>query len=135
MKQLFLFLIILLIPFILLIFTNEAVRLMSDNKGGRINGVTSINFSIRSKDNCTWQCHNNTQFFKKEHVSVMKGYFNILDSIYFGIISILQSTGSYGLANIIILVIVIPFILCFFLTKSIYLQIEIRNIKRNARNY
>ena len=118
-----------------MVVINEAVRLTSVNKEYQTSGITSINSSKKIENRCTWQCHNNTQYCKKQHVSLVKEYFNIIDPVYFGIITALQSTGSYGLANIIILVLGIPLIICYFLTRSIYIEFEIRKIKRNARNH
>ena len=131
MKKLILYWSILTIPFIGMILTNEIVRLHI-NSNFYNNQVTSdVNTSIIQKKKCTWICHDNTNYCKVNHVKFAKPYFNIIDPIYFGIINSLKLTGNYGLANILVLVILFPLIIYFLLVKSISIQFEICELKKN----
>jgi len=125
-----LYLSILILPFLGMIIVNESVRLNTIGKGYTNQGVTAINSAERLKNKCSWICHNETAFCKANHVKLAKPYFNKIDPLYFGIIHTLQSTGNYGLANIIFLVILIPLLMYVLLIKSISIQLEIRKIKK-----
>ena len=130
MKKQILYLSIVLVPFLMIIMTNEFVRLHIDNTGSKYQGATTINSSQKLKGKCSWACHNNTTYCKVTHVKFTQPYFDKIDPIYFGIINSLKSTGDYGLANIIFLVILFPLIIFFLLTKSLRMEAEIRRIKK-----
>lgn len=108
---------------------NEFVRLNSNEEGYNKQGVTAINTAKKQKEKCSWICHNNTNYCKNHHVKLAKPYFDGIDPIYTGIINALQSTGNYGFANILFLVILLPLIMYILLIKSIGLQFKIRNLK------
>jgi uncharacterized membrane protein YtjA (UPF0391 family) len=112
------FLVLFICPYLLMIAINETIRPNLATQSGKMNGHATMNPTIASKHKCTWQCHNATNYCKANHVKVLKPYYNYTDPIYFGIINLLHSTGNYGLANIVFLVILIPFLICYFITKS-----------------
>lgn len=112
-----------------MIITNEFVRFNTQEEGYKRQGVTAINSAKRMESKCSWICHNDTDFCKNNHVKIVKQHFETIDPMYFGIINALKSTGDYGLANIIFLVVLIPGIMYFLLIKSISMQMEIRKIK------
>ena len=122
---------ILIFPFLLMIIVNEIVRPTINEKPYSKYGITAMNSDAKVLDNCTWICHNNTRFCKENHVKYLKPYYKITDKIYFGMISLLQKTGNYGLANIIFLVILAPLLIWFFIVKSLNIQDEINLYKRN----
>jgi len=110
---------------------NEFVRLNTIEEGYNKQGVTAINSAKKQKEKCSWICHNNTNYCKENHVKLAKPYFDKIDPIYFGIINSLKSTGNYGLANIIFLVILLPLIMYVLLAKSISMQFKIRKLKKD----
>ena len=136
MKKQALYWSILILPFLVMIMVNEFVRLNTNEKGytkgkrGLIQNITAINTADKLIGKCTWICHNDTNYCKKNHVKLAKPYFNKIDPIYFGIINSLKSTGNYGLANIIFLVIVLPLIIYILLVKSISLEFKIRKLNK-----
>ena len=141
MKKLSVYLSILFLPFLFMIMINEWTRLNTNEAGYTrqwkgvldIQGITAINSVKKSKDKCTWICHNDTNYCKENHVKLATPYFDKIDPIYFGIINSLRSTGDYGLANIIFLVIIFPLIMYFSLVKSISLEFKIRKLKKLER--
>ena len=130
MKKQILYLLILVFPFLGMVMINEFVRISKEKAGDNRQGVIAINSVIKYERKCSWTCHNNTTYCKENHVKFLKPYFEKIDPIYFGIVFILKSTGKYGLANIIFLVILLPLIMYLLLVKSINIQLEIRKIKR-----
>ena len=110
---------------------NEFVRLNTIEEGYNKQVVTAINSAKKQKEKCSWICHNNTNYCKENHVKLAKPYFDKIDPIYFGIINSLKSTGNYGLANIIFLVILLPLIMYVLLAKSISMQFKIRKLKKD----
>ena len=138
MKKQVLYWSILILPFLGMIMINEFVRLNTSEEGytkqGKwglnIEGVTAINTVKILKEKCTWICHNDTNHCKENHVKLAKPYFDKIDPIYFGIINTLKSTGDYGLANIIFLVIILPLFIYILLIKSISLEFKIRKLKK-----
>ena len=122
---------LLILPFIFMIIINEVVRPGIKEKPYSKSGITAINSSGRIADKCTWICHNQTNYCKEHHVTFNKRFFIISDPMYFGVIGLLRSTGNYGLANIIILVVLIPLLMWFLLIKSLGMQIEINKLKKD----
>ena len=110
---------------------NEYVRHNTTESGYSVQGVFAINTVNKEKKMCTWICHNNTTYCKVNHVKLAKPYFSLIDPIYYGIIHALKSTGSYGLANIVFLVILLPLLMFVLLIKSIGLEFEIHSIKKD----
>ncbi len=124
---------ILLLPFLLMMIINESIRPSLSKKGHHQKGVIAMNPGTKSISTCSWYCHQDTRYCKQNHVKFLQGYFNYTDPIYFGIIQSFHSTGNYGLANILILVILFPLIMFILLIKSINIQTQIKAIK-NARS-
>ena len=112
-----------------MIAVNEMVRPTIKEKPYSRYGITTINSVDKNKDKCTWNCHNSTEYCKDYHVKYLKPYFGYTGIIYGGIIYLLKSTGSYGLANIIFLVILIPFLIWYFIKESLNIQDEINQLK------
>lgn len=121
---------LLIFPFMLMVVINEVVRSTIKEKPYTAHDITAINSIEKTKDKCTWICHNNTGFCKENHVKNLKPYFKYTDTIYFGIISAFQKTGNYGLANIIFLVVLAPLLIWFFIIKSLNIQDEINKLKK-----
>ena len=63
-------------------------------------------------------------------MKLLKKSFSKTDPFYFGEIKLLKSTGNYGLANIAILVIIIPFLIFYFFIKGLNIRKEIKKIKQ-----
>jgi hypothetical protein len=113
-----------------MIVVNEIVRPTIRQKRYSEYNVTAINSAKRTPDRCSWSCHYGTSYCKKHHVKYLKPYYKYTDKIYFGIIKLLQKTGNYGAANVIILVIFFPVMSWLFIMKSIDIELEIRKLKR-----
>ena len=124
--------IIFLLPFILIIIINESFRLSVKEQSYHKYGFTTINSSDKISDKCTWNCHNNTSYCKAHHVKFLRNSFSKTDQLYYGEIKLLRSTGNYGLANIAILVIFIPFLILYFFIKGLNIRYEIQKIKKNG---
>lgn len=113
-----------------MVVVNEFMRDTIKEKPYSAHGITAINSADRTVEKCTWICHNNTSYCKKKHVKYLKPYFGLTDVLYFGVIDLLYSTGNYGLANIVFLVILMPLILWFLLIRSANIQDEITKLKK-----
>lgn len=131
MKNLIRNALILLFPFLLIVIVNEVDRPKGNEQSYSINGVSTINSANFLPDKCTWVCHNNTSFCKKNHVKFLKPYYSKTDVFYHGLIDILKSTGNYGAANIIFLVFLLPFIFWYGIIKSIDLRDKIKQLNRS----
>ena len=129
MISFFRFSVLLFIPFIFMIGINEIIRPHIKEIPYKNLDVTAINSADKLTHKCTWICHNNTKYCKAYHVKFLKNYFYITDKLYFGLINLLRSTGNYGLANIVFLVLLIPISIWYFLNKSLNLFIEIKKIR------
>ncbi len=121
---------LLVLPFLMMIIVNEISRQKNPDEPYSKHNITAINSAKRNTVKCTWICHNDTGFCKQNHVTYLSSYFQYTDPIYFGAINLLKSTGNYGLANIVFLVIIVPLLLWFFLVKSMNMQDEISTLKR-----
>jgi len=121
---------ILLSPFLIMVLINEAVRAKNKEKPYTAHGITAINSSVYLTEKCTWTCHNNTSYCKVHHVKYLTPFYAVTDMLYFGVISALASTGNYGAANIIFLVLLFPFTILFFIIKSLNIQDEIRKLSK-----
>lgn len=129
MKKRFRNLLILGTPFLIMILVNEMVRPTLQKKPFLIKGVHAMNSNAISKKQCSWNCYLNTQYCKNNHVKTLSNHFDYIDPIYFGIINSLHSTGNYGMANVFILVILLPFSMFFFLIKILDMQNQINRLK------
>jgi len=121
---------IILSPFLLMIIINEAARIKIKEKPYIAQGVAAMNSDGYYPEKCSWACHNKTAYCKTYHVKYLKPYFTVTDKFYFGAISALASTGFYGVANIIFLVFLFPFIILYFVINSLNIQDNIGKIKR-----
>mgnify|MGYP001601327724 CR=1 FL=1 len=110
---------------------NEIVRLSNKEKKHTKFGISTINTSKGDVEKCTWKCHDDTNYCKENHVKFLKPYFEYTDPIYFGVIGLLKKTGNYSLANIIFLVILIPFFIWLFLIKSLDIQDQLKVSKKH----
>ncbi len=120
---------ILILPVLFVVLVNEYSRLNNPNKGFVRKGITAINPSVKTPENCSWYCHKDTGYCKKHHTHLLKNYTSKIDTFYFGIIKSLHSVGNYGLANIIFLVILFPALIYVLLIKSISIQRKIKELK------
>lgn len=107
-----------LIPFLIMVLVNEGVRL-SQSERFEYFDVPVLNSTEVHQETCTWNCHNNTTYCKKHHVKFAKGHFGWIDPIYFGIIQLLMSTGSYGLANLVFLVVLWPLLMYWLFLRAL----------------
>lgn len=118
-----------------MIVINEIVRINMVEKGYNHQGIIAINSAEKLKNQCTWVCHENTNYCKENHVKLVKPYFEYIDPVYFGIISSLKSTGHYGVANVLFLVVLIPMAMYLLLIKSVNLQLKISRLKENQKKH
>lgn len=123
-------LLILLTPFMVMVLLNEIVRGTSNEPAYKMGAITTMNSNLQMESRCSWSCHNNTTYCKEHHVKLLRPYFQYFDILYFGLIGLLKSTGSYGLANLVFLVCALPLIMFYLLVRSIDLQIEISETKK-----
>ena len=134
MNKVLLYVLILLFPFFLMIIVNEFTRTLADVNPHTHQGIDAINSSARNPTKCSWLCHNETNYCKENHVKIMKPYFKYTDPVYFGIIKALFSTGNYGFANVLILVILLPLAMCVLLVESLQIQHKINGLKQNTND-
>ena len=125
---------LLIIPFLLIIVINEVSRpaiLETNNK----DFPTAMNSRIRIKEKCSWECHERTEYCKKNHVKLLNNYFSYTDTIYYRTIRILkggkQSFSFYQKTNVVFLVFLIPLMIWYFLAKSLSIQDQIRKIEKS----
>lgn len=107
-----------LAPFLLLIVINESARQSNEKSNHLHYGIKTINSNAPNLTFCTWQCHYNTGYCIQHHTILLKPYVNSINPIYFEIIALLKSTGNYGFANILFLVVLWPLLL-FLLVKKV----------------
>lgn len=118
-----------------MVLVNESVRQKIKDPGFTLtttyNGYKSINTAMNPKlknhDVCSWRCHNSGC-----KPQLLKSFECYIGPIYDGIISFLKSGdsfGSYGIANILFLVLLWPLVMFYFLIKSLDMQQEIKNLK------
>ena len=132
MKRSLFYLAILLFPILLMVGVNEYIRPKIKPRDQIIDGNLPMNTpSALHPEKCSWQCHDDTNFCQDNHVKFAGRYFDLIDPIYFGIIDSLKSTGNYGLANIIFLVILFPLFMYFLLIQSVDMEFKIRELKRD----
>ena len=123
---------ILTCPFIIMSLINEIERPKIEYKSYNQNSsVITINPKDFNTKKCTWACHDQTKHCKINHVKILKPYYAYTDSSYMWVINKLKATGDYGLANIVFLVLLVPFIIIYFLIKSLDLQLEINKITKS----
>lgn len=123
---------LLITPFLLMVLINEIVRPTLHEKPFKIKGIEAINSNVISKNKCSWNCYLDTGYCKNNHVKSLQHYFKYIDPVYFGIIKSLHSTGSYSLANVFFLVLLLPFLIFFLLIKNLELHRQIKSLKSNS---
>ena len=124
---------ILIFPCVLMISINEIERIFINEQPYKYLNVNAVNSGAMIPDRCTWVCHDNTQYCLEHHVKLLKPYTSTTNKIYFGTIDLLASTGNYGAANIIFLVVLAPLLIWFFLIKSIDVQFAIKQYKKESK--
>jgi hypothetical protein len=80
-------------------------------------------------DRCSWACHNQTIYCIEHHVKMNTLLLKLTKPLYFGEITLLHMLGNYSFANILILVIGVPFFIWYFLIKIIDTLQEIKEAK------
>lgn len=128
--RLFRNLILLFLPYLLMIIINESYRFIIKDKPYSLQGITAINSDIRTPKKCTWAAHSDTNYCKQNHVKFLNNHFDLTDKIYFGAINALRSTGNYGAANVVFLVLFFPLIIWFSMVKIIDYIVEIKALKK-----
>jgi len=108
---------------------NEYMRPTIKEKPFSRLGATAMNSAIKLPDKCSWACHNTTAYCKENHVKLVGNYFEYIDPFYFGLIHLLHKTGNYGVANLVVWVVLIPLIMYVLLIKSLNLQSQIKALK------
>ncbi|WP_430933615.1 hypothetical protein [Saccharicrinis sp. 156] len=122
---------ILIAPVLLMVAMNETVRPTIQDKAFNDSVYTGMNARQKIEDYCTWNCHFNTRYCMDHHVKYLRPYFNITDTVYYGMINWLRIPGDYIWANIVFMVILIPFLIWFFIIKSLNIQDKIKRLKKS----
>lgn len=130
MKKVLIYLLPVIIPVSFMIFVNAIRTPHESPESFLLRGVKTQNTDKQIITQCSWACHNNTNYCKAHHVKFLKAYFPIIDPVYYGIINGLKSFGDYQYANIIFLVIAWPALMYFLLVKSLLIELKIRKIKQ-----
>lgn len=120
---------IVLVPFLFMIIVNELVRPTIKERPYSQQGVTAMNSAQARPDKCTWNCHNATGYCKEHHVKYVSKHFKLIDPYYSGMIYLLRSTGNYGLANIIFLVILWPALMFYLFIRVSDMKNELKRLK------
>ncbi len=123
---------LLVLPYLLMIITNESIKPTVKEKPYRYLEVTAINSDFKMLNKCSWIGHRDTNYCKDNHVKILKPYLDTTDVFYFGEISLLRATGSYRIANIFFLILVCPLIIWYSLIKIIDYLIEINKLKKSG---
>lgn len=122
-------LLILVAPFLLMIFVNEICRTQITTKPYSGRGVTFMNPELWVHDQCSWACHNSSVYCEKHHIRYMRPIKKYIDPIYFGIIRFLKESGNYALANLIFLVVLWPLLMWYLLVRCIEMRRKLKNMK------
>jgi hypothetical protein len=128
-------LVILLFPFLLMILINECSRMHIKEIPYKMDSIEAMNSNFRTPAKCTWNCHNDTRYCMDNHTKILKPYFDNLNPIYFGMISLLAQTGNYGLANIIFLVFLWPLLMFGILIGIINTFTKINHLKKKHNGF
>ena len=103
-------------PFLLLILVNEYVRSGKRAATYYYKGTPTIHGNLATTEKCTWYCHHNTEYCKRNHLTLLKSDTSLLDPIYNGMLRLLGSTGNYRLANVFFLVLLWPLSMLVLIT-------------------
>lgn len=125
MQKIFRNILIFVSPFILMVLVNHFIKPTIDPipNDGKWNSTKPL------PDRCTWACHNHTEYCIQHHVKINQTILKITKPLYFGEITLLHKLGNYSFANILILVIGVPFFIWYFLIKIIDTLQEIKEAK------
>ena len=141
------------ILFLIVIAVNEFSRMSINDERFTMYGLKGINPNRAIADKCSWVCHFKTNHCRENHVKFLKNHFSITDKLYMGEIHLLGkfkiikndsqifSNGlnqlgvsteyaNYGLANIVFLVLLIPFLILYCLVKGLTIQKQIKKLCR-----
>lgn len=122
------------LPYLLMISVNELMRPQIKESPYSLHGIKAMNSAKKIPEKCSWACHNETYYCIKHHVRAKGCFVQTTERIYFGAISALMSTGSYGAANLLLFVIFIPSIIFYCIIRSINIQQKIMKLKKNGNN-
>jgi hypothetical protein len=131
MKKLLRNISILILPFVMMIIINEAVRPSIKEPPFYNMGLATINSGKKMTEKCTWACHEGTRYCKDHHVKILRPLFSETDTLYFRTIQKLRETGNYEAANLFFLVLLIPLAIWYFFIRSLNIQDKIRDLKNN----
>lgn len=131
MKAFLLAVLISLVPISSLFIVNETVRLTTRHTT-TFNGAERLNSSKRLKEKCTWACHDgmNPTYCRQYHVKYLSTEKDIVYTVYSFIVSFLDSAGNYYLANILVLVLLIPLIMFIMLVKTLQVTFKIKELQK-----
>lgn len=129
MKIKLFFISLIFFPIISVILINESQRSTHQPHSFKWKQVKTINSAVPSMIKCSWVCHNQTSFCKLSHVKHLEPYYSWTDPLYFGITRSLKATGNYGLANLIVLVLLIPGLCLGLLWQIVQYQLEIKGLR------
>ena len=127
MKTFYKSILLLSIPFFIMILINESQRESFDLHYFTIYDSPTMNSAEYDHDSCTWACHNNTTHCIKYHATTIASYSDWIDPLYFGIINGLKKTGDYGVANVLLLVVVWPLSMCYLFIRILQMKKQLRN--------
>lgn len=113
-------------PFMLMVVVNHFIKLESDPipNDGKLNTTEPL------PDKCSWACHNNTIYCIEHHVKMNQLLLNLTIPFYFLEIALLKVVGNYSVANILILVTLIPIYIWYFLVRIIDTLQELKKVKK-----
>lgn len=111
-----------------MVIVNEYSRSVEPSHDFRYHGLNTIHPGKQIKYKCSWYCHEHTNICKLQHARIPKRYLKYTDGLYFKIIECLKKTGNYTLANVILLVCIIPATTIYMLVAGILMQL---NLKKN----
>ena len=127
MNTLLKFILLLLLPFLIVILVNEFQRTKVKSQDFKIYGVSTMNTAKYDKNTCTWVCHNSTTHCKTNHATLASEYSECIDPVYYGIINGLHGTGDYGLANVLLLVLAWPLLMCYLLIRILQMKKQLKH--------
>lgn len=123
---------LLCIPFFIMVAINQLYSPKPKNIDNTKFGIKTQNTGKYIKNKCTWACHNNTLYCKQNHVKLTHKYLGYTDPFYFGAIKTLKAGGNYQMANIILLVLLMPFSIWFFITRALKMNNKINYLKKQS---
>lgn len=128
MKKLYIILFLFTLAISQMIIVNEYYRHTADiNEPESFLFVKGISSNITTKEKCTWSCHHNTTYCMNNHIKrLTPTQLATSKKYYFGLITLLNTGNMYMFANIILLILVVPLTIIYFITESILIQIKLK---------